>query len=417
MQDTNPSVTTTCPACGLLCDDITIDKDTGKTTTPCSKAVNFYQQAFNLKQLTPQIADNDVSLEEAIAESAKILSNSQQPLFAGLGTEVFGMRALTTLAKKANATLDHMHSEGTVNNTLTLQNIGYQTTTLMEVKNRADVILVIGADLEQSVPNFLNKMVWNNETLFDKPKPKVIYLAPPESAKANKKIDVVPAEHQAIPEISNTLKALLNDKNPLNRLPDDTNIAGVPLSALKSILEQLKSAQYGVVIWSASNLKTLNQAELVTQTIVQFINQLNESNRVMGLPLNSGDGDTSVNNTFTWLTGYPTRTKFVNGKAIYDARNYSTNKQIIEADSLMWTSTFNPVAPPETKVPTIVIGHPNTQMKQTPDVFIPVAVPGVHSNGSMFRMDSSITLPLKTVNENALPTLANVIEQIESKLA
>lgn len=417
MPDTDPTVIATCPACGLLCDDIAINSNTGETATPCGKAVQFYNTALNPKLSSAQINGNDTSLSEAIKKASALLSAAKQPLFAGLGTEVLGMRAITNLAKKTNATLDHMHSEGTVNNTLTLQNIGYQTTTLMEVKNRADVIVVIGADLNKSVPKFLEKMVWHDDTLFDKPTPKVIALAPPAGSKYESPVEVIAAEHDAIPEITNTLKALITDKNPLNRLADDTDIAGVTLGALKSIVSQLKAAQYGVVIWAASSLKTLPGAELVTQTIVQFINTLNKDNRVMGLPLNSGDGDTTVNNAFTWLTGYATRSKFVNNVPIYDPRNFSTAKQIDQTDALLWTSSFNAVTPPATDAPTIVIGHPNMQLDQAPNVFIPVAVPGVHSDGQMFRMDSSITLPLRKFKESDLPTLHSVIEQIESELA
>ncbi len=417
MPDTDPTVIATCPACGLLCDDIAIEPSSGETATPCGKAVQFYNAALNPKVTSAQINGTEASLDEAVKAASELLAQSKQPLFAGLGTEVLGMRAMTKLAQKTNATLDHMHSEGTVNNTLTLQNIGYQTTTLMEVKNRADVIVVIGADLNASVPKFLEKMVCHDETLFDKPTPKVIALAPPAGARYESPVEVIEADHHAIPEITNTLKALLQDKNPLNRMDDATDIAGVTLGVLKQLVEQLKAAKYGVVIWAASALKTLPQAELATQTIVQFINALNKENRVMGLPLNSGDGDTTVNNAFVWLTGYATRSKFVNGVPVYDPRNLSTAKQIGQTDALLWSSSFNPVTPPETDAPTIVIGHPNTEFTKIPDVFIPVAVPGVHSDGQMFRMDSSITLPLRQFKDTDLPTLHSVIGQIESELA
>lgn len=417
MPDTDPTVIATCPACGLLCDDIAIDPNSGTTATPCGKAIQFYNAALNPKQISAQIDGSNVSLPEAVSKAASLIANAKRPLFAGLGTEVMGMRAITSLAQKTNATLDHMHSEGTVNNTLTLQNIGYQTTTLMEVKNRADVIVVIGADLNASVPKFLEKMVWHDDTLFDKPTPKVIAIAPPTKAKYESRVETINADHSAIPEITNTLKALLNEKSALSRMDDSTKIAGVTLGALKQVVSQLKTANYGVVIWAASALKTLPQAELVTQSIVQFINALNKENRVMGLPLNSGDGDTSINNTFVWLTGYATRTKFVNGQPVYDPRNLSTAKQIDHTDALLWTSSFNPTSPPEASAPTIVIGHPNTTFSKTPEVFIPVAVPGVQSDGQMFRMDSSITLPLRKFKDSDLPTLQSVIEQIESELA
>ena len=113
-------------------------------------------------------------------------------------------------------------------------------------------------------------------------------------------------ETPKLPEIMNALNALMNPKNPLNKKTDGELIGGKTISSLKLILEKLKAAQYGVIVWSASSLK-FPQTELVIQSITQLISKLNETNRVAGLPLNSGDGDSSVNNTSTWLTGYPTR--------------------------------------------------------------------------------------------------------------
>jgi formylmethanofuran dehydrogenase subunit B len=65
----------------------------------------------------------------------------------------------------------------------------------------------------------------------------------------------------------------------------------------------------------------------------------------------------------------------------------------------------------------IVIGHPDTQFERMPEVFIPVGIPGVDHSGQMFRMDSSITLPLKKLRETNLPSLSEVIGKIEAKIS
>lgn len=171
-----------------------------------------------------------------------------------------------------------------------------------------------------------------------------------------------------------------------------------------------------MVVWSASALK-FPQAELTVQSITQLISKLNETNRVAGLPLNSGDGDSSVNNTSTWLSGYPTRNRFVNGHPEYDAYHFSTKRQIANCDALLWVSTFNACLPPDCEAPTIVIGHPDMQFEKQPDVFIPVGIPGVDHIGTMFRMDSSVAMPLKKLRETELPSLSDVICQIEAKLS
>jgi formylmethanofuran dehydrogenase subunit B len=417
----------TCPACGLMCDDVPINVQMNTTSSSCKKAVNFFNNALSANKVQPLINGHPSDVDQAIAQAAAIFNNSQQPLFSGLGTEVKGMRAIIDLAKKTNATLDHMHSEGTVNNTLSIQNIGYQTTTMTEVKNRADVILVIGTEMSESHPAFFEKLVWNKESMFEKPTPEVMYVGLPKETPSDnlqsstspdgKAPLVVNSEQSHLPELMNVLHALVSSKSPLHKKSDDTLIAGVTLNTLKKVVATMQAAQYGVVVWSTSSLKSIPHSELVIQSIIQFINKLNETNRVAGLPLNSGDGDTTVNNTSTWVTGYPTRNRFVNGKPSFDARAFSTENQLSQCDSLLWVSSFNPITPPSCGAPTVAIGHPNTQFETMPDVFIPVAVPGVHASGTMFRMDSSVTLPLKKLAESELPTLASVLKRIEGLLA
>lgn len=384
----------TCPACGLLCDDVVITS-TSPTTVQggCVKSIAFFEQPY--QATAPNIAGKAASLEDAIAAAAKILDKSSSPLFAGLGTEVQGMRALMQLADKTNATLDHMHSESTVRNTLALQNSGWQTTTLTEVKNRADLILAVGTDIVSSHPRFLEKLVWNTDSLFNKAKPEVIYLG---------------QDSTDLPATLNALNALANGK----KLHTDS-VAGTAVQQLREILDKVKAAQYTVVVWSASSLKH-EHAELTVQSITRLINKLNETTRVAGLHLNSGDGDTSVNNTSTWLSGYATRSRLSNGKAEYDAFQFSTKKQLAECDALLWVSTFNAYTPPATDVPTIVIGHPDTKFDKAPNVFIPVGLPGLDHAGTMFRMDSAVALPLKKVRNTDLPSLAQVIKKIMEAL-
>jgi len=416
------SLNATCPACGLLCDDLMLSATPELTLqNGCTKGIKFFQQSFKTSlTATPMLNGKPVPLEDAISAAAEILCTSKQPLFAGLGTEVQGMRSVMSLAQKTDATLDHMHSESTVSNTRTMQNSGWLTTTLSEIKNRADVILAIGTDISSSHPRFFEKLVWNTDNLFAKPAPQVIFLGATDSSHAATAPDgtppqVIPAQTTQLPEIINALNALLNGK----KLHADA-VAGIPLATLNALLEKLKTAKYGVIVWSASALK-IPHAELTIQSTVQLINKLNENSRAAGLPLNSGDGDSSVNNLSTWLTGYPTRSRFQNGNPEYDTHHYSTEKQLMGCDALLWISTFNPYPPPDCKQPTIVIGHPDTQFERMPEVFIPVGIPGVDHAGQMFRMDSSITLPLKklrdsSLSSSSLPSLSEVISKIENKL-
>src|SRR6478735_6350721 len=100
----------TCPACGLLCDDVTLSSTSPiKVKNGCAKSISFFEQLH--KETKPSVAGKETDLETALRAAAQILDKSNQPLFAGLGTEVQGMRAVMRLAEKTGATLDHMHSE------------------------------------------------------------------------------------------------------------------------------------------------------------------------------------------------------------------------------------------------------------------------------------------------------------------
>jgi len=422
-NDPTPATTITCPACGLLCDDIALNSETlTPINTSCVKSIRFFEQAHATRaDIAPSVAGKASDLNSAIKAAAEILSKSQQPLFAGLGTEVLGIRSVLHLAEKVGATLDHMHNEGAMRNTLSFQNNGWQNTTLMEVKNRADVILAIGTDITTSHPRFFEKLVWNKSSMFDKPTPEIIYLGAPASAAAEniqagtspqgKPPTVIPVEPANLPEVISALNALMNNK----KIHAD-QVGGVTLATLQTVIEKLKTAQYAVITWTAGNFKYAH-AELTIQGITQIVTKLNESSRAAGLPLNAGDGDMSVNNVSTWLSGYPTRNRLVHGKAEYNAHHFSTKNQLASCDALLWISTFNPHSPPSCDAPLIVIGHPNMKFDRVPDVFIPVGIPGVDHIGTMLRMDNVVSLPLKKARATAMPTLSHVIQQITDSMS
>lgn len=394
------SKTATCPACGLLCDDIVISPS-ANTQQPfviqqqCAKAIAFFSQTSALVQ--PQIAGKNTDLISATAEITRLLKQSNQPLYAGLGTDVQGMRAILALAEKTHGTLDHMHSDASVRNTLTLQNTGWQTTTLTEIKNRADLIIAIGTDITSSHPRFIERVVSNEHSLFKNATTAIEYL-------------LTAGNIEDIAAVINALNALALNK-PLRAVC----IAGITTASLISLLDKIKAAKYCVIVWSASQLN-FPHAELTVQSIVRLIATLNQTTRVAGFPLSSGDGDTSVNATSTWLTGFATRNRFTNGKVAYNNHQFCTQKQLATSDLVVWVSSFNPYTPPETHAPLVVIGHPNTKFNRTPEVFIPVGVPGLNHTGMMFRMDSAVTLPLKKLRDSHLPSLSEVCLQISKGL-
>ncbi len=393
-KSTNNHLTpATCPACGLLCDDIAINN---RLENACSKSISFFTQKADVA--LPSISGKTVDLAEAIKQAATILNTANNPIFAGLSTDLAGFRAVFNTAHQIKAPMMHMNAQSTWRNTKVLQSRGWQTTTLMEVKNRADAIVCIGTDVVSHNPRFFERNVWNKEALFTDPQARdIIYLGGENLDTSagispnGKKPTVLPCITEALPEVTAALRALIQNK-PLGT----SNVAGIAVKDLQAVVERLKQASYAVMIWVTKDL-AFAHAELTIQNITESVVALNENSRAMALALGGSDGDTTVNYAHTWLS------------ALAPAEH-----DIAEHDAIVWINSFSPEKPPPTtKAPMIVIGNSNQQFTTSPAVFIPVATPALDCAGTLFRVDSSIVLPLKQTRESTLPTLAEVMEKLD----
>ena len=407
MQDKHlqPLLNATCPACGLLCDDIQLatENDYLKLVSPnnCAKSMAFFSKKIN--QTSPQIAGKTATLQQAVAHAASLLKASKNPLFAGLSTDVQGFRAVYHLAQKTNGNLQHMNSQSTARNMAVLQSTGWQTTTLTEVKNRADVIVCIGTDVVTHNARFFERFVWlnnNSDAMFTEAKSRqIIYIGEHLNVNAGIAPDgrqpvSINCNNTDLPEILAVLRALIAGKTLKIQA-----VAGTAIDELIAVAATLKQAKYAVLAWVAKDLDFAH-AELTIQSITETVALLNtQSSRAAGLSLGGSDGDTSANNANTWLSGY------------------SLNNQHNAHDAVVWVNSISPEKLPEqTDKPLILLGNSNSQFAQIPDVFIPIATPGLDCSGTLFRVDSAVILPLKKVRENDLPTLNDVVRKIEANL-
>ena len=86
-------------------------------------------------------------------------------------------------------------------------------------------------------------------------------------------------------------------------------------------------------------------------------------------------------------------------------------------DVLVWLASFTTeIAPPDTDVPTIVLGTPGLPLPRPPAVFIPVGTPGLDHAGRLIRCDGVVSLPLRDLKRAALPRAADVLGAIERAL-
>jgi len=382
----------TCPFCPLLCDMFGVE--VGAPGTPlklvgsdCPRArdgLAHFDAAGSKAQ--PQVDGRDCDLDTALAAAASLLAGSRQPLFGGLGTDVAGARALYALACETGAICDPAQGKALMHGLRALQDRGGFSTTLAEVRTRADLIVCMTEDPAAHYPEFFRRCgAGEREDLA---------------------IETLPLHGDLFDSVA-LIAALV-----AGRVRADDDRVPAELAALSA---RLKAARYAVLVYESGRLPA--QGALIIEAIQRIVATLNRSTRAASLPLGGGDGASTVNQVFAWLSGLPLRSRAGPLGLEHEPLCFDAERLLADgaADTLLWVSSYGPEpAPPSTKVPCIVLGHPAMRLPQgsAQSVFIPVSTPGIGSGGHLFRTDGSVMLPLRPLYGDGLPGVADVVRRL-----
>ncbi len=319
-----------CPFCGILCDDLEITRTGGSLKVlknGCDKAIaGFERQVAGAK---PQVAGRDVTLDEAVKAATDLVKAARLPMYGGLGTDVDGIRAVMALAEKSGGIVDHALSEGQYRNFRVLQSTGWFMSTLTEVRNRADLIIVVGSDLHKLHPRFFERIVNANVSMISDAPPKrtVVFLGKglDTSGVAGSRIgDVItlPCPLDQVSDVVSALRALLKGA-PLHT----DEIAGVKVSQIQDLADRCRKASYSVFVWAPPSL-AFPHAELTVQLVSELVKEINLTSRSACLSLGGNEGAVTAGAVCSWQSGYPLRVSFQTGKPDYDPLRHSINRML-----------------------------------------------------------------------------------------
>ena len=403
----------TCPFCGLLCDDLRIAVAEHAATVlanGCSRSRRLFSATFDANA-TPLVNGKPATLEVAASKAAAILREARQPVLISAGTDVTGMRALLELAERTCGIVDHGAGDAMMRNLLVLQDSGWISTTLTEVRNRADLLVVAGTDISGRFPRFFERLFGEFDSLFTTGKREICFfgvmpqdLPTPLKARATS----VAVEPERLGEVFGALRSLLAGKTLITK-----TVAGIATQELAALLARMQRARYGVLTWVAADL-AFPHAELAIQSMCELVTALNASGRFAVLPLGGTDGDLTAAQVTAWQTGFPLRVSFAGGAPAYDPWEHSAQRLLArnEADAVVFVSALDAShAPPETDAPAIVLGRPDTRTGNR-SVFIPVATPGLHHAGHLYRTDNVVALRVRKLAESTLPSAAQALQMI-----
>jgi formylmethanofuran dehydrogenase subunit B len=413
----------TCPFCPLACDHVRVRAE-GPTLAlggdDCALAARALAQFPSAPVAPAATCDGrPCTLADAVAAAAQVLAASRQPLFAGLGTDVAGARALYPLATATGAICDAHGGPSLMQGLRALQDRGQFTTTFAEVRTRADVIVFVGG-----VPADAAPLIGERLGIGDARQPArhVVVLA------GHGDDDALLRTWAARPSTSVETVAgsgdLFDTLALLAALTAQRHIADPPPS-LVALAQRLHGASYAVLVGAPGRLPA--PAALAIEAVHRVVAELNRQTRAAALWIGGGNGAASANQVFAWLSGLPLRSRAGPRGLEHDPLAFDTTRLLARGavDALLWVSSFDAtLAPPAAAaaLPRIVLGPPALAAAcaaaSARSVFIAVATPGIDCDGHLFRSDGTVLMPLHAARRNdALPSVADVAGAICKAMA
>jgi len=448
----------TCPICGCLCDDIEVtveNNEVVKVKNGCAVCeAKFLGYKGEHRIHTPLMRKDGklvpVSMDEAVHAAAEVLANATYPILYGWSsTSSEAQRVGVELTEEVGGIMDNTAVVCHGPSILGVQEVGIPTSTLGQIRHRADLIIYWGCDPWSAHPRHLERYTSFTEGRFEKsewkaymqklkaqagqkklqsaarssigkaklPKPQACYVGgvPPALSKGGRKLIVVDVRKSMTAEMADyfiqvepnkdyelmqALRALVKDKEL-----DVDKVAGVPIEYLEEVADALVNCEFGVIFFGMGLTQSAGKFRNI-EVAIQLVRDLNARTKFMIMPMRGHFNVTGANIVSAWQSGYPYGVDFSMGYPRYNPgettcmdvllRDELDASLIIAADP---GATFPKRAVQNmVKHPLIVIDPHMNATAMMADILFPAAFVGIEVEGTAYRMDH-VPLPLHKVVE------------------
>jgi formylmethanofuran dehydrogenase subunit B len=425
----------TCSGCSLLCDDIVIRSDglfIDEVVGACLRGKERFDQVTARNRIRNPMIRKDGNLEkinweDAIKETIKIIKNATNPLFYGFSnssceTQYKGIK----LAQNINGFIDSNASicQGKV---LGIANeIGINLTTITEIINKADLLILWGANPAESIPRLLNK------TLFSRGKFRMtgreiktlVIIDPVKSASYNVMgvrdiaLRIKPGSDIEL------IRALKEECCQADSIPSE-GVAGIDQEDLKRILLHIMGTENGVIFLGQGVLMSDKNNQLIREILefIQIINLKQEKGRMSLIMMGGHYNMIGFDHVALSSTGKRGGVQFKDGELIDTKSNLVSKIANDDFDSSIIVGT-DPIShfpfslsSKLAKKPIILIDNKMTATAELADIILPTAITGIECEGLAFRLDH-VPIHLKKIIDppNNLPSDEDLLEQIITEL-
>ena len=391
----------TCLGCGCACDDIVVtvrDSQIVEARNACTLGARWFG---NGQAPTRCVVDgSDVEFPEAVLAAAKTLMGATRPLvYLAPDISCEAQREAAAVADLLRSRLDSVTS-ATSAFVLVGQERGYATSTLGEVRNRADVVILWAVDLEGRYPRFASRYAPDpigTHVPRGRQSRTVIAVdvgAARATADADRRIELAAANELA------TLTAMHATANATGgSLPG--SLGGRAWEVASELAPVLRAARYVALVYDAESDAREYRSPQRFDALASLSQALNGHTRCAAIALRGGGNRSGADAVLVAQTGYPFAIDFSHGFPRYDPHDGTALALLRRGEVDVALIVGDPTLVPRDigasleRVECVVIGPgASTVSLGRMVVRIDTGRDGIHADGTAFRSDD-VPLPLR----------------------
>jgi formylmethanofuran dehydrogenase subunit B len=394
-----------CSGCSLLCDDIIVRSDglyIDEVLGACLKGKERFDQVTAKNRITkPQIRKNGelkkVSFDEALNKAINIIKKASKPLLYGFSTvsceaQLKGIE----LAKIINGFIDSnsIICQGKVLNKA--KETGITLITISEIINKADLLILWGANAAESIPRLLNKNLFSRGKfrMTGREIKTLIVIDPVKTASFGVMgVRDIALQIEAGKDID-LIRVLKEECCTENSIPEN-GVAGLDKDDLKRLLLQLTGAENGVIIIGQGVLRIPSEKDVIKEILelVQLINVKQQKGRVSTLMLGGHYNMVGFEHVALSTYGRNHSLEFSNNQLVDTSETIISKIEKEDFDCSIIVGT-DPISHLPSKLskkllkkPLICIDYKQSASTYVADVIIPSAITGIECGGLVYRID------------------------------
>lgn len=417
----------TCTFCGCVCDDMELTVENNNKITKAKNACVLGKSWFlnhNIEDRPDALIEGrPATYEEAIERAADILVNADFPITYGLSdTTCEAQRVAMAITDWIGGTIDTTTSVCHGPSGMAFQAVGEVTCSLGEIKNRADYLLFWGCNPAEGHPRHFTRysLMPKGELVPNGRKDRTAVLIDVRKTKSAKAVDTfLQLKPRSDFELAWAMRGLAKGIDIDPRIEEKT---GIKLDALREVVEGMKKAKFGVILFGMGLTMTRGK-HLNTEAILALARDMNRHTRWTAKPMRGHGNVTGADNVVTWSTGYPFGVNLSRGYPRFNPGEFTTSDTLGrgEADAALiiasdpMSNFSQPARDHLAKIKSVVLDPKLSETAKVATVAFTTSVYGINTGGTVYRMDD-VPLSLRPAFPSPFRSDYEILKAIELRI-